>query len=472
MVSGGLIDLVAHGVQDIYLIGNPQITYFKSVYKRHTNFSIESVRASFEGDMDFGNKVVCKIPKTGDLMHTMMLEIDLPQLVATGSDDMHTISYIPNIGHSIIDYCDLRIGGQLIDRQYGEWMQIWTDLTYTENKRDASNQMVGYQPRNGPATLNVPLQFWFCRNIGSALPLCALLYHDVELDIHIRPLNQLYYFGNPAYYDLTYLSSPASGQYIYQRNNGRLFTPDINAKTLVYTTGTATITYDSPDTIILNALLTGSQLTKTYVRPTYTLVGTPQLTEMRLFIDYIYLDTYERKYFATAQHRYLIEQIQQTSLAISGTELLKRVHIGFNLPVKELCWIFQTAENYNHNLLTNFTNTPDEYYSNPSDFIDTMTILYNGNPRFLARAGEYFRLTQPFQHHTNIPYEKYIHCYSTAILPEVHQPSGASNYSKIEIVELYMNMRAGNPDYSIRVYGVNYNVLRIALGMGGVAFSS
>ena len=132
MVSAGLLDLVAHGVQDIYLIGNPQMTYFKAVYKRHTNFTMESIRAVFEGNADFGNKVVCKIPRNGDLIHTMILEVDLPELTATGSDSQHSIRYISNIGYNMIDYCDLRIGSQLIDRQYGEWMQIWADLTYDD----------------------------------------------------------------------------------------------------------------------------------------------------------------------------------------------------------------------------------------------------------------------------------------------------------------------------------------------------
>ena len=479
MVSAGLLDLVAHGVQDIYLIGNPQMTYFKAVYKRHTNFTMESIRTVFEGNADFGNKVVCKIPRNGDLIHTMILEVDLPELTATGSDSQHSIRYISNIGYNMIDYCDLRIGAQLIDRQYGEWMQIWAELTYDDEKKQAFDQMIKTDAQNGPMTVYIPFQFWFCRHIASSLPLCALLYHEVELDIYLRPLSQLYNFGDIHYYNLVYLGNPAPGQYEYQKTTGVLFTNDITGKELKYDagsgagSGTATITYDSPDTIILDTLLTGAQLTKVYIQPTYTITGTPRILDTRLYVDYIYLDTYERKYFAQSQHRYLIEQVQYNDEeSITANTLSKKITVDFNLPVKELYWVCQTNENYNHNLLSNFTNSPDQYYQLPSDFIDTFTILYNGNERFQPRSGEYFRLIQPFQKHTNIPYQRFIYSYSLALTPEELQPSGASNYSKIDTVDFYMNMRAGNPSCNMRIYGINYNILRIMQGMGGVAFST
>jgi hypothetical protein len=354
-------------------------------------------------------------------------------------------------------------------------MQIWTELTYTDEKKYAFDQMIKSDAQNGPMTVYIPFQFWFCRHIGTSLPLCALLYHEVELDIYLRPLSQLYYFGPLRYYDLIYLGNPAPGQYQYQKAKGVLFTTDITGKLLKYSsgTGTANITYDTPDTIILDTLLTGSQLTKAFIEPTYTLTGSPSILDARLFVDYIYLDTYERKYFAQSQHRYLIEQIQYNEAeSILANTTTKKINVDFNLPVKELYWVCQTDENYAHNLITDYTNTPDEYYVLPSDFIDTFTILYNGNERFQPRSGEYFRLIQPFQKHTNIPYQKYIHSYSLALTPEEHQPSGASNYSKIDTVDFYMTMRTNNPACSMHIYGINYNILRIMQGMGGVAFTT
>ncbi len=203
MPNAGLLDLVAHGVQDIYLIGNPQMTYFKAVYKRHTNFVRESIQGAFDGTQDFGNRIVWRIPQSGDLVNTVLLEIDLPELTATGSDTQNTISYIPNIGQAIIEYVELKIGGQTIDKQYGDWMYIWNELTKTDEKKRALYEMTKSEPRNGPFTCYVPLQLWFCRNIGNALPLVALQYHPVDIEIVLRPLNQLYYFGQARYYNLT-----------------------------------------------------------------------------------------------------------------------------------------------------------------------------------------------------------------------------------------------------------------------------
>jgi hypothetical protein len=475
MPAGSLIQLVAHSVNDIYLIGNPQMTFFKAVYKRHTNFVMESIRAVFEGETDFGNKLVCKIPRNGDLMHTMVLEVDLPQLTATGSDDVNSIRYISNIGYNMIDYCEIRIGSQLIDRQYGEWMAIWSELTYTTPQKQALSQMVKGDAQNGPMTVYIPFQFWFCRHIGAALPLVALQYHEVELDIYLRPLSQLYNMGPIHYYDLTYLANPAPGQYQYQLANGIMATPDITGKTLYYSagSGSATITYDSPDTIILNQLLSGSQLTRAYVVPTYVLTGTPSILDMRLYVDYIFLDTYERKYFANNEHRYLIEQCQfNENESIDPAIVNKKVKLEFNMPVKELYWLCQTSENATNNELSNYTNSPDIYYQFPSDFINLMTIMFNGNDRFYQRAGEYFRLIQPFQGHTNIPFDKFINVFSFALDPEEYQPMGSANFSKLDTVEFYMEMAANNPACTIRVYAVNYNLLRISNGMGGVAFSN
>ena len=212
MPQAGLLELVAHGIQDIYLIGNPQITFFKSIYKRHTNFSMEAFQLSYDAKPNFNSKTTFNITHYADLMHTMILEVDLPQITASYTYDpavgvpsdyekgMGTISWINNTGHGIINYLDLLIGKQLIDRQYGEWMEIWTQLTQSEAKKRGLDLMLNrnanlvVQP--GPFTLYIPMQFWFCRNIGLSLPLTALQYHPVDLEVNFRPLDQLYTFGD------------------------------------------------------------------------------------------------------------------------------------------------------------------------------------------------------------------------------------------------------------------------------------
>lgn len=480
MPSAGLLDLVAHGVQDIYLIGNPQMTFFKAVYKRHTNFVMESVQGTFDGTQNWGNRIVCRVPRTGDLLHTVIVEFDLPELVGTGSDSQNSISYIPNVGQAIIEYVELKIGGQTIDKQYGEWMYIWNELTLSDEKKRAFYEMTKSEPRNGPFTCFVPLQLWFCRNIGNALPLVALQYHDVDIEIVLRPLDQLYYFGQARYYDLT--SVPYTGPIIpppanvYTRGtSGQAFTPSINGKILVFNNGTTSmgtpITYLSPTEIALLGDI-GATGNRVYISPGYTLVGSPTITDIRIYLDYVYLDTYERKYFAQAKHRYLIEQIQATGqVGISPVETSTKISLDFNLPVKELFWTVQTNENLNNNELLNFLSTPDPVYERATDIITSMTITYNGSQRFSPRSGEYFRLIQPYQHHTNPGvFDKYIYVYSFALHPEELQPSGASNYSKIDTVDFQLQLNQTHPPSVIRIYALNYNVLRIMNGMGGIAF--
>lgn len=474
MPNAGLLDLVAHGVQDIYLIGNPQLTFFKAVYKRHTNFVTESIRGVFDGSQDFGNKITCKIPRNGDLLHTIILEIDLPELVGSGSDDVNSIRYIPNVGHAIIDYCEIKIGGQTIDKQYGEWMHIWTELTSTSNQKAALNHMIKSNGVNGLTTVYIPLQFWFCRHLSNALPLVALQYHDVDLDIKLRPLSELYDFGSIFYYN--FVASGISGsKYRYTISTGVPFTNDVEGKLLYYNNGNSStvITYETPTTILVDNLLPSNGLNRLYIKPSYTLIGNPSIVAMRLYLDYIYLDTYERKYFAQTNHRYLIEQLQFSGNdGISSNQLSKKVKLDFNLPVKELFWIFQTTENLENNQLLNFTSTPDEFYESSIDDISNIVIKYNGIDRFETRTGEYFRLIQPYQKHTRTPFDKFIYCYSFSCNPEVQQPMGASNYSKIDNVDFMLTMRQNHQDGVFRAYALNYNILRITKGMGGVAFSN
>jgi len=481
MPKGGLLDLVAHGVQDVYLIGNPNYSFFKKVYKRHTNFIIESIRGTFDGSPNFGEKLTLTVPRNGDLLSSIIMEVDLPELEATGFDIVHSIKYISNIGQALIEYTELKIGGQTIDKQYSEWMYLWNQLTLGSPKVRDYNQMIKSVSQNGPMTVYIPFQFWFCRHISSALPLVALQYHKVEIDIKLRPLSQLYNFGERNYYDLQYLGSEThsgSTVYRYKKIKGSLFGSEIDDKRFYYNGSNqyATIIFISDETeeFYLDTQIPTSGETRGYVEPTYQLSGNPSITNIRIFLDFIYLDTFERSYFAKEEHRYLIEQLQfSENIGITSSELTKKLDLDFNLPVKELFWVCQNNEVLNHNNLLQFSNSPDIFYENNTDDITSLTLLYNGNERFEARSGEYFRLIQPFQRHKQSVFDKYIYVYSIALKPEEYQPSGASNFSKIDRVELIATLRNNRPYNSVlKVYAINYNILRIAKGMGGIAFAN
>ena len=165
-MGGGLLQLVAYGAQDVYLTGNPQITFFKVVYRRHTNFSIESIQQTFNGNPQAGNRVTCQISRNGDLVHKLYV------VFKNGSNI--------NDPRKCIKKVEVEIGGQLIDRQYGDWMEIWNELTLPAGKKDGYDEMIQV---TASTEGYVPLEFWFCRNIGLALPLIALQYHEVKINI-------------------------------------------------------------------------------------------------------------------------------------------------------------------------------------------------------------------------------------------------------------------------------------------------
>ena len=438
-MTGGLMQLVAYGAQDIYLTGDPQITYFKMVYRRHTNFAVEAIEQTFNGTADFGKKVTCLIARNGDLISSMYLEIVLPQVTTTSG----SFRWIDNIGHHIIDEVEIQIGGQRIDRQTGTWMQIYHELTTKSGHTKGYLNMIGHQDAiyNGleqtnslqawsadnkdSYTMYIPLQFWFCRNIGLALPLIALQYHEVKLDLTFRRVNECYIAGN---------SDTASTQSTY---------------------------------------------------------SSLSLESASLWVDYVYLDTDERRRFAQISHEYLIDQLQfQGAESLTSTD--NKVRMNFNHPVKEIVWVVQhdnlvalpgsfTDVNQG-NQWSNFTNhmaEVDDDHSNPTGSANPVTqarIQLNGHDRFKARKGTYFNWVQPYQHHTNITKSPGINVYSFGFNPEDPQPSGTCNFSRIDNAVLQVKISFDSSlvgtSCKIYVFAVNFNILRIMSGMGGLAYSN
>jgi hypothetical protein len=387
-MGGGLLQLVAYGAQDVYLTGNPQITFFKVVYRRHTNFSMEAIEQTFNGTAAYGNRVTCQISRNGDLIHRMYLQATLT--APTGGAE-----YADFVGLALIKNVELEIGGQRIDKQYGDWMYIWNELSLPTGKRTGYNTMVGANlAADTGATLYVPLEFWFCRNPGLALPLIALQYHEVKVNIEFRGADDVKKSGSSA---------------------------------------------------------------------------VPALGATSLWVDYIFLDTDERRRFAQLSHEYLIEQLQFTGEeSATANTASTRVKLNFNHPVKELVWVVQ------RDVLTASSSNEWFNYSTPTgtNVCTTALLQLNGHDRFKERAGDYFALVQPYQHHENIPTTAGINVYSFALKPEEHQPSGTLNMSRIDSAVLTVGHSVLATAAKIRVYAVNYNVLRIMSGMGGLAYSN
>ena len=409
-MGGGLLQLVAYGAQDVYLTGNPQITFFKVVYRRHTNFAIEAIQQTFNGTPTFGNRVTCQISRNGDLIHRVYLSI----INYTSNK-----AVCPYFGLRLINYVEIEIGGQKIDKHYSHWMYVWNELSLPYPKKEAYKTMVGANNKLEVLTnanLYIPLEFWFCRNVGLALPLIALQYHEVKINI--------------------------------------LFEDKDKCK------GTAD--------------------------------GITELSGVNLWVDYIFLDTDERRRFAQLSHEYLIEQLQFTgSETITGKSMKPK--LSFNHPCKELVWFCSsdftaTAADVhikNKNWV-NYSTTANDYAADKAELyketsaitstnpIESAKLVLNGNDRFSSRPGSYFNLIQPYQHHENIPSNPGINVYSFALKPEEHQPSGTLNMSRIDtaVLNLELNATYANANFTknLNVYAVNYNVLRILSGMGGLAY--
>jgi hypothetical protein len=398
------MQLVAYGAQDIYLTGNPQITFFKVVYRRHTNFSMEAIEQTFNGAADFGRKVTCNISRNGDLIHRMYLQATLPAVPVTNgaTDSFHWVDWV---GHALIKNVELEIGGQRIDKHYGDWLHIWNELSQTTGHQIGYADMVGNTADLTTAgnnktfpekTLYIPLQFWFCRNPGLALPLIALQYHEVKVNLEFREKADL-----------------------------------------------------------------------CKVAGDVTIASVPQLKAASLYVDYIYLDTDERRRFAQVSHEYLIEQLQFTGDE-NITSTNNKIKLNFNHPVKELIWVVQPEAKV-------ASKDWFDYSFENANPVALAKLQLNGHDRFSERDGRYFNLVQPYQHHENVP-SVGINVYSFGLKPEEHQPSGTCNMSRIDTATLHLTTvkdSSNNPiSAKVRIYAVSYNVLRVMSGMGGLAYSN
>ncbi len=439
-MGGGLLQLVAYGAQDVYLTGNPQITFFKVVYRRHTNFAMEAIEQSFNGNNNFGSSVSVLITRNGDLINRIYYNATIKNSKPTSTTSTTTnngIALVPYFGQRLLKTIELEIGGQKIDKHYSEWLYIWNELSLPIGKRAGYQLMVGGDRKNRSIYLAasetyevyVPLEFWFCRNVGLALPLIALQYHEVKVNISYATADEIV--------------DTATTNFCNAADDGLLKA-------------------DSGATIAQPA---NSALT--------SVASDLKLESVSLWVDYIFLDTDERRRFAQLSHEYLIEQLQftgsDTITASTTAESMKSVRMTFNHPCKELVWTVRKTDTGVY--WNNYSDRADNLYELGENPVLRAKIQLNGNDRFAERPGTYFSLVQPYQHHENTPslFNNGINVYSFALKPEEHQPSGTLNMSRIDTAVLSVSSSiAGN----ISVYALNYNVLRILSGMGGLAYSN
>jgi len=550
-MGGGLLQLVAYGAQDAYISGNPQITFWKGLFKRHTNFAMEPFRINFSGQVQWGTKQTALIGRHADLLYSTYVEVTLPQTLVDGRTQFEWNNEANALGYNLIKHVEIDIGGQVVDRMYSEFMFLWGNLSqdFTQAMKlssllsgpclDTGASFLTYGTACAPDgrqqkmnVLYIPLPFFFTRNPGAALPLIALQYHEVKINV--------------------------------LWNETQFIAGNFNQAGVV-----------------------------------------PPAIQAALYIDYIYLDTEERRRMAQASHEYLIEQTQfNEDKGIRGAN--SRIDLTFNHPVKELIWVVQPTAytdcrlaaaierpyTYVENKANDTTSTLTANSTAPAGFTSAATFTFtfttsggltaskvtsgagysvgdiltfnqsqfsgyaagnieievltvglpngniltfsirsgsqryvaetrlkpftydidpvfdqliqiNGQDRLDRRYGDYFSKVQPYQHHSgalggggggNAGYGGGggAYMYSFALRPEEHQPSGTCNFSRIDTATIVMNMAgltASTPggdfdfnetdktndvynDWNVRVYATNYNVLRVMSGMGGLAYSN
>jgi hypothetical protein len=426
---------------------------------------MESIENPFNGAPNFGKKVTCTIQRNGDLIYRMYLQATLPSVTLQTSDGSGAqFRWLNWPGHNLVKSVEIEIGGQRIDKQYGDWLHVWNELTQEAGKQAGYAKMVGNVPqlvntlvqsgedcdadcgsgipntseevaKCAPEyTLYIPLQFWFNRHPGLALPLIALQYHEVRINLEFQDLRNLCWD----------------------------YTPQVTSN----------------------------------VHTVRDRVANAGLVAASLYVDYIYLDTDERRKFAQVAHEYLIETLQFTG-GESITSTANKIKLNFNHPCKELIWVVQRdsfvscsdvdiapwkgQQPFNYTdfwdrsvLESGYSVTRVEGMAGHNPVV-TALLQLNGHDRFTVREGRYFNEVQPFQHHTNVPAAG-INVYSFALQPEQHQPSGTCNLSRIDNTTLLLtisnNAVGATVSSTVRVYATNYNVLRIMSGMGGLAFSN
>ena len=428
-MGGGILQLLAKGKMDVYLTGNPEFSFFKAVYRRHTNFSIESIKQQFTNTGIHGENMKCKLSRSGDLIGPVTLEVILERGDAENIDPNGTyLNWVNNTGHAFIKECELKIGNHFIDRHTSQWMDIYNEL-YDKDEQEwiglnkhpgkygylkSGNKNIESQKLK----LYIPLHFWFCDNPGLYLPIIAITEHDVEINLVTRPTDYLFNVDG--------------------------------------------------------------ELSFTGTRP-----------EVDMWCDYIFLDEDEKMKFINTKKAYLIQQTQIYEKNTENINHIKLYHPVKQIiwvtqditvmsengngstnidPIINVSGSDQTQGNDYFNYQCGSSKNREDVYSIPSyESFRTAKLRLNGVDRFYERDASYFRLVQPIYGNVKVP-GKHIYMYNFSINVDEYQPSGTCNLSRIDDIELLFTSDYEFINEKLYVYAINYNVLIISSGMAGLVY--
>lgn len=452
------MQLIVSGAQDQYITASPEFSYFRAVLKRYSNFAMESIRQTFLTKPVLESSTssyTCRIGRVADLLCEVYLSFKLPDIY---SDDTFRFQWIKNLAYHMIESYSVRIDTQLVDQGYGEWLDIWNELTMPVSKRAVHDRMIGNveeftnpkalelraiiennnlrysyypvatstQPSITGRRFFVPIPFWFSRNPSLALPLVSLQYQTVEITIEFKGVEQLYQVYDEA---TDQYVSPTTYRLRHSEQN-----PNVSISRFTSFDG------NGPSTIDLDAYLE---------------------------CNFIFLDEPERRTIASKPMDFMIERVYRS--IHDGVRGQGTLDLVFANAVKEIVWCTRRADVREYNTWANYTAINPENTNYP--ILSSAKLLWNGLDRFEEKPSTYFNLIQPWQHHTSSPREG-IYAYSFALFPEKHQPSGTFNASMINKVQMYVTTTNPTEEYEFHVYGLYYNIFRVMGGRGDMVFAN
>lgn len=490
----GLLLLVSVGKENLYLSGQAEITYFKVVYKQYTNFSIETIPQYFKTEPDFSRKTTINISKNADLLHNTYLFIKLPSIPPCNHSYLPSgvkkFRWIDKIGLGIIKSIDVEIGGILIDKINGEYINIYNELFLRDGLEKGYQKLIGnfkevneYSNGKDSFELQVPLRFWFCEDSGLSIPLISLTHNDVKIHVEFEKINKCY-MESPTHYvtvnnnfclfdegeiikqDIQ--GSVTVARFVYFDSiNNRLYYDKILNNFSIPSTASSRYNIVGTVTGFQIELMTTSLVIKD---ESYFKYSFPSIETSYLLANYVYLDNKERWEFIHKELEYLIPLIDHIpERKFNSANVAYKIDL-LNNPTKVIFWRALLASNYDSNNIFEYTSYPLEL--TPNKLINQATLIINSINREDISDIDYYQKLQIYFNKMSSPQEG-INLYSFCLFPEEYQTSGTFNFNKVDDAyiqfKLNKNINYQNPVY-VKGYAIHYNVLRIIDGLGSLVF--
>ena len=476
MPGGALMQLVAYGASDVYLTGDPKVTFFQSAYKRHTNFAMETVQQTVSGNAGPGGLVSVTMARSGDLIGDMFVVLQPTPTAYSQLTSNNVANDMCWVAERAFSSVELFIGGQSIDKHYQLWFRLYAEVFLNETKKMNYGKLSSVAvPSQGTsiAYVYLPLIFFFNRNPGLYLPLIALQYHEVRIDFTLSSQYANYFGTNPfnvwanyVYLDTVEREKFAKTPHEYLIEQVQYINPDPVGYANENTPSVIRMQYNHP----VKELIWCYQNNSIGTNPNALWNFSSSVANVNVTVD-LNLVAQSTSFTPpnwTGSPVIFTPPAFSSSLyvtAASNVTTGNTISVQSNVLSGNVFWTEGGMPQYGV--------TANNIYGQEVGPMHQAKLILNGTDRFVPQFGKYFNQYQPYQYHTGSPYPG-IYVYSFAIKPEELQPSGTCNFSRIDMAQIAVNLKTGMPYQNIQqqMFAVNYNILRIQSGLGGVAFAN